>query len=44
MDMSEGTIIAEPRFSDVIVPVATQARLDKAVAWANQCAHILNKP
>ena len=35
-DMPEGTIITEPYFSDVIVSVTTQARLDKAAARANQ--------
>ena len=35
-DMPEGTIITEPYFSDVIVPITTQARLDKAAARANQ--------
>jgi ABC-type amino acid transport substrate-binding protein len=35
-DMPEDTIITEPYFSDVIVSVTTQARLDKAAARANQ--------
>ena len=35
-DMPEGTIITAPYFSDVIVSVTTQARLDKAAARANQ--------
>ena len=35
-DMPEGTIITEPYFSDVIVSVTTQARLDKSAARANQ--------
>jgi ABC-type amino acid transport substrate-binding protein len=35
-DMPEGTIITEPYFHDIIVPVTTQARLDKGDARANQ--------
>ena len=35
-DMPEGTIITEPYFSDFIVPVTTQARLDKGDARANR--------
>ena len=35
-DMPEGTIITAPYFSDIVVPVTTQARLDKGAARANQ--------
>jgi hypothetical protein len=35
-DMPEGTIITAPYFSDIIVPVTTQARLDEGAARANQ--------
>ena len=35
-DMPEGTIITAPYFSDTIVIVTTQARLDKAAARANK--------
>ena len=35
-DMPEGTIITAPNFSDVIVPVTTQAELDDLAARANQ--------
>jgi len=35
-DMPEGTIITAPYFSDIIVPVTTQDRLDKGDARANQ--------
>ena len=35
-DMPEGTIITAPYFSDIIVPVTTQARLDNGAARANQ--------
>ncbi len=35
-DMPEGTIITAPYFHDIIVPVTTQARLDKGAARANK--------
>ena len=35
-DMPEGTIITEPYFSDIIVSVTTQAKLDEEAALANQ--------
>ena len=35
-DMPEGTIVTAPYFHDIIVPVTTQARLDKGAARANQ--------
>ena len=35
-DMPEGTIVTAPYFSDVAVPVTTQARLDEGAARANQ--------
>jgi ABC-type amino acid transport substrate-binding protein len=35
-DMPEGTVITAPYFSDIIVPVTTQARLDEGAARANQ--------
>ena len=35
-DMPEGTIITTPYFSDILVTVTTQARLDKAAARANR--------
>ena len=34
-DMPEGTIITAPYFHDIVVPVTTQARLDKGAARAN---------
>ena len=35
-DMPEGTIVTAPYFSDVAVPVTTQARLDEGAARANR--------